>query len=153
MSAYSKAYTERCKLEAERLGIKYGEVNPETGKIWASNQFFSVAAFERLKRRNLLNNAKTRCKSTGLPITLTLEDIYTIWPEDGMCVVLPSIRLKWGEYDSGASPSIDRIDNKVGYVVSNCRVISWRANRLKSDATPEERELLNFDAQRIRLAS
>jgi hypothetical protein len=40
------------------------------------------------------------------------------------------------------SPSIDRIDSSVGYLSSNVQVISWRANRIKNDSTPEELRLL-----------
>lgn len=36
------------------------------------------------------------------------------------------------------SPSLDRIDSTQGYVKGNLQVISWRANRIKNDATPEE---------------
>jgi hypothetical protein len=39
-------------------------------------------------------------------------------------------------------PSLDRIDNERGYVKGNVWVISWRANRLKSDASIEELERL-----------
>jgi hypothetical protein len=36
------------------------------------------------------------------------------------------------------SPSLDRIIPALGYVPGNVRVISNRANRIKSDSTPEE---------------
>ena len=36
------------------------------------------------------------------------------------------------------SPSIDRIDSTVGYVIGNVQILSFRANRIKSDSTPEE---------------
>lgn len=36
------------------------------------------------------------------------------------------------------SPSIDQIEPRKGYVLGNIQVVSWRANRLKSDATPDE---------------
>lgn len=36
------------------------------------------------------------------------------------------------------SPSIDRIDNKKGYILGNVQVISYRANMLKGDASIEE---------------
>lgn len=36
------------------------------------------------------------------------------------------------------SPSIDRIDSNKGYIKDNIQVISWRANRIKNDSTPEE---------------
>lgn len=35
-------------------------------------------------------------------------------------------------------PSVDRIDSKKGYTKDNIRVISWRANTLKSDGTLDE---------------
>lgn len=38
------------------------------------------------------------------------------------------------------SPSIDRLDNTKGYVKGNINIISWRANRIKSDATLDELE-------------
>lgn len=36
------------------------------------------------------------------------------------------------------SPSIDRIDSSKGYTMKNIAIISWRANRLKSDGTAVE---------------
>lgn len=35
-------------------------------------------------------------------------------------------------------PSLDRLDNVQGYTRDNVRIISYRANSLKRDATPEE---------------
>jgi hypothetical protein len=43
----------------------------------------------------------------------------------------------------------DRKDNARGYVKDNVRVISWRANRLKSDATLEELRLLVRDLEGV----
>ena len=41
------------------------------------------------------------------------------------------------------SPSLDRTDPKLGYILGNVRVLSWRANYLKGDATVQEiRKLL-----------
>ena len=40
------------------------------------------------------------------------------------------------------SPSIDRIDSSKGYEPDNIQVISWRANRIKNDSTPEELKML-----------
>lgn len=36
------------------------------------------------------------------------------------------------------SPTLDRVTPELGYVRGNVRVISSRANQIKSDATPEE---------------
>lgn len=46
---------------------------------------------------------------------------------------------------NGNSPSIDRIRNMEGYVPGNVRIISARANHLKSDASFEEIEALYKD--------
>jgi len=39
---------------------------------------------------------------------------------------------------SDSSPSLDQIIPSKGYTADNVQVISWRANRIKNDATPEE---------------
>jgi hypothetical protein len=46
----------------------------------------------------------------------------------------------WSRTDD--SPSLDRIDSTKGYTKDNIQVISWRANRIKNDSTPEELLLL-----------
>lgn len=43
----------------------------------------------------------------------------------------------WG-YRTDSSPSIDKIVPSLGYTIGNIHVISWRANRIKNDGTPEE---------------
>lgn len=49
---------------------------------------------------------------------------------------LPLLRTR-GKVSPG-SPSLDRIDNSKGYIRGNIRVISYRANSLKSNATIDE---------------
>ena len=46
------------------------------------------------------------------------------------------------------SPNLDRIFPKKGYVPGNVRVISQRANRIKSDATVEEMRAVLRDMQK-----
>lgn len=38
------------------------------------------------------------------------------------------------------SPTVDRINNKLGYIKGNVKVISWRANRIKNNGNKEELE-------------
>jgi hypothetical protein len=91
--------------------------------------------------------AKKRAKRKGEVFALSLDDIPQI-PET--CPVL-GIRLcaneKSGPIDS--SPSLDRLNPALGYIPGNVRVISNRANRLRSDATASELALLAEDSRKL----
>jgi len=55
------------------------------------------------------------------------------------------IRLDYSGSDREANATFDRIDPEDGYVARNVRVISGRANRIKSDASHGEiRSILNY---------
>ena len=90
-----------------------------------------------------LKNAKDRAKKYGRVCTITLDDIKI--PVDCPVFHTPLVRdgLIVGH------PSIDRIDSNGGYTPENVRVISWRANTLKNNATREESQLLAIDASRL----
>jgi hypothetical protein len=51
---------------------------------------------------------------------------------------LPLYRNSGGAAQGPNSPSIDRINPALGYVRGNVKVISSKANAIKSNATPEE---------------
>lgn len=88
--------------------------------------------------KKLLKETRYRAKKKGLEFNLILEDI--IVPKQ--CPIL-GIELKIGDNQATHnSPTVDRIDNSKGYIKENIRVISWRANKLKSDASFEEIETL-----------
>lgn len=80
----------------------------------------------------LLSNAKSRAKKENLPFNLTIDDV--VIPEH--CPVLGIPLSRGGDKDD--SPSIDRIVPELGYVRGNIAVISYRANRIKNNATPDE---------------
>lgn len=80
------------------------------------------------------HNAYRRAKELNLPFDIKSSDI--IIPE--VCPIL-GIKLKaGGGAGSIDAPSLDRIIPEKGYVKNNIRVISMKANRLKSDGTAEE---------------
>ena len=90
--------------------------------------------------RRLLVGARSRAKQKGLPISITVDDIQI--PE--FCPVL-GLRLEMGVgTQTIASPSLDRIIPELGYVPGNVQVISYLANSMKNNATPEQ--LLAFAA-------
>lgn len=86
-------------------------------------------------RLNLLALAKQRSKRKNIEFSITLEDI--IIPD--VCPVL-GITIQSNNKLIDSSPTLDRINNNLGYVIGNIMVISWRANRLKSDASVIELE-------------
>jgi hypothetical protein len=95
----------------------------------------------------LLYASRQRSKQRGWDNTLTLNDVPDI-PK--RCPVFPWIILEYkigvGRSEIDSSPSLDRIDNTKGYVKRNVRVISHRANNLKSDASDKELAALGVDA-------
>lgn len=80
-------------------------------------------------------NARSRARRKGIDFEITSDDF--IIPTE--CPVL-GIPMESREKRHDGSPTLDRVDNRLGYVKGNVVVISWRANRIKSDATLEELE-------------
>jgi hypothetical protein len=77
-----------------------------------------------------------RAKKFGHEFSITTSDIRVT----EYCPVL-GVRMEMGN-NGGKwrvnSPSLDRVDNTKGYVPGNVRVISYRANMLKRDASLAE---------------
>ena len=88
---------------------------------------------------HMVKRAEKRASKKELPFNITIKDI--VIPE--YCPIL-GIKLIIGEDNrkgpSNASPSLDRIVPEKGYVPGNIRVISMKANKIKSDAQIEDIE-------------
>ncbi len=84
--------------------------------------------------QSMLNRSKSRAKKKGFEHNITIDDILI--PDKCPLLGIPLIK---GENSVHAnSPTLDRIDSTKGYVKGNVWVISYKANTIKSDATPEE---------------
>lgn len=95
--------------------------------------------------RRMLYNARGRAAKNGVPFTITAGDIVV----PAFCPIL-GIPLVFGDVvHSDNSPSLDRIRPALGYVPGNVQVISNRANRIKSDATPEELRIIATYMERL----
>ncbi len=86
------------------------------------------------KNKLLLCHYRYSAKRKGVPFNLTLDDIKV--PEFCPILGIPLVRSTGAHTDS--SPSLDRINPSLGYIRSNVIVISYRANRIKNDATISE---------------
>jgi hypothetical protein len=107
----------------------------ERNKKWrdSNNDLIKKNRIKNL-RSHLLRGARLRAENKNLPFDISLDDILI--PE--ICPVL-GIQLKTGQGKiSDTSPSLDRIIPEKGYVKGNMIVVSSKANRIKSNALPEE---------------
>jgi hypothetical protein len=95
----------------------------------------------------MLSAARIRAEKRGLDFNIDETDI--VIPEK--CPLL-EIEIKIADKVANAnSPSLDRIDSSKGYVKGNVMVISYRANTIKSNATPSE--LLKLASNLIKYVS
>jgi hypothetical protein len=98
-------------------------------------------------RHKIWEGAKKRAKENDVVFTLALDDIPQIPTRCPVLGIEIRANTKAGPLDS--SPSIDRITASLGYVPGNVRIISNRANRLRSDATSHELRLLAADCAKL----
>ncbi len=137
----------RCEKDLSR-DLFMPEKNKRGGLKDICRECYSI--YRRIKHRNdprlqMLHAAARRARLKNLPFTITAEDI--IIPE--FCPLFYWVKLIVNDgLRQDNSPSLDRIDNSLGYTPNNIRVISYRANRLKSNATTEEMIALGKDAKR-----
>jgi hypothetical protein len=133
-----KLYRENNKeKEAERKKLYYEnnkESEKERCKLWRENN----------KEKLLLQHARRRASKKNLPFSIVEEDI-TI-PD--VCPVLGIPLFSGDGHMIDNSPNLDRIIPEKGYVAGNIRVISQRANRIKSNATVEELRAVLKDLQK-----
>lgn len=87
---------------------------------------------------SLWQKASERAIKMGLPFTISVDDVHI--PERCPVFGIPLIshRGEARKYWSDDSPTIDRIIPSLGYTQNNIWVISWRANRIKADASLDE---------------
>ena len=80
--------------------------------------------------RKMLQHARNRARINSREFNITIDDISI----PSHCPVL-GIKLVHGWDDDESCPTLERIDNNVGYTPDNVMVVSALANRVKSSAT------------------
>tara|TARA_R110000868_G_C10393931_1_gene720646 strand:- start:26 stop:442 length:417 start_codon:yes stop_codon:yes gene_type:complete len=128
------------KKEKKRLyDIEYRKNNQE--KIIAKNKNWYESSrkvkFTEDPQHYLWYVARTRSRQKGTEFTISKEDV--IIPE--FCPILNIVLSKGDGYLPNAM-SLDRVDNDKGYIPGNVRVISRRANLMKSSLTLDVLEKL-----------
>lgn len=128
-----KSYTEEQKEESK-------EKRKEWEKEWRK-EYFEISPQKRL-----LWSARRRAKEKGLKFDLSEADI--VIPTHCPYLGIPLVNSRPRGDSRKDIASLDRIDNNKGYTKDNIEVISWQANTMKSNASPEL--LLSFAEELLR---
>ena len=111
-------YTKRLEKQVNTRR-KQKETNPT--KYWAHTAF---------------HNAKKRAADNGLEFSITKQWLEENAPQT--CVLLGVELIYNANKSSPSTASLDRKDSAKGYTPDNCKIISFKANRIKSNASVEE---------------
>ena len=127
------ANAEKAKEYNRRYYRKHKQKSKEQNSIWRNKHKDD----KRVRTSQLYRAAKHRAKRLSIAFDIEYNEI--LWPDN--CPVL-KIPLWYKARDTKRmgfnSPSLDRINPKMGYVKGNVKVISVRANTIKQNATAEE---------------
>lgn len=114
-----------------------------------TRRMFTTHGLRSTLRYHMLHDAKKRAQKKHVPFSLTLDTMPVI---PATCEVLGiPLHSSAGEEQSARrdiSPSLDRIVPNVGYVPGNVRIISYRANEIKNNATLQELAAVTYDSAR-----
>ena len=122
-SAYHKKHKDRQLVAVKRYQAKNLALVRERNRLWHHTN----------PALSMWMRARQRAKKRGITFTIRVSDI--VIPK--LCPVL-GIELHTGRRGNPNGPSLDRFNNRKGYVRGNIRVISNRANSLKKDGTLSE---------------
>lgn len=132
MASRSAEYHKKARLE-----------NPEHYRQKDKKRYLVRAEQQKLNQKKsraddprnyILKQVRSRSKRLGLEFNLEKDDI--VIPEVCPILLIPIVVGNSKICDN--SVSLDRIDNTKGYVKGNVQVISFKANRCKSNLTFDE---------------
>ena len=135
-----------CKACARMRNAQWQQNNWK--KLTAAGKERSNKKRLRDPRKAVFKSVRDRARARGMEFNLEINNFEIPL----LCPIL-GIPLKsnmganrgQGLKIKDASPSVDRIDNSRGYTKDNIVIVSYRANRIKSDATIEElRRIVEF---------
>ena len=130
-----RKYYQKNKEAIKESHKKYREENREA--INKQRRKYKEKNKEARKESIVVIRSKKRAKRKNLSFNLTTEYIKEIWPKDDKCPAL-GIDLKRGIIVQDCSPSLDRIIPELGYIKGNVQIVSNLANRIMSNATPDQ---------------
>lgn len=134
-------YRSACKACSALEFKAYKEENPDAYKrrLKATNE--GRAATKELDpvkiwAHDAYHNAKSRAKRGNIEFSITKDWLIANAPI--RCPLLEVELTYNADRSTLSSASVDRIDPNKGYTPANCKVISCKANRMKSNANLDE---------------
>lgn len=137
---YRRKWYARNRDGVRRYAKEWAQRNPSRVRAnrakWRARTRVQRAQYRaQNKPKFLIYHARSRARKADLAFDITVDDL--VWPK--RCPVFGF------DLDYSASttfvpnaPSLDRLDSNKGYVKGNVRVVSWRANELKRNASVQE---------------
>lgn len=118
-----------CKTKHDRDRYKLPDVKKRKAhqsKEWARNN----------PEKYMIIQARSNAKARGIEFTITKDDIDI----PAKCPLL-GIEIIRNVFSTGRPDnmiSIDRVDSDKGYIPGNVKIISFLANKIKTNATPDQ---------------
>lgn len=145
-----REYAKRCYASDPDASEK-ARVREESRRRMKGVVPVTAPTFIEKKLTAILNAARARALDRGIEFSLTRDQVALMIPSVCPLLGIPLIVSKeLSHLGKDHAVSVDRIDSNLGYTMDNIQIISYRANRIKNDATFEEFERM-YIAWRSRL--
>lgn len=91
-------------------------------------------------RNDLFNAYKQSARKRGHSFEITVDQFETLTKQTCFYCGKPPSRVHRGKrtYGEYTYNGIDRIDNKIGYIIENCITCCWECNHMKNSMSQKE---------------
>lgn len=142
---HAKEYHIKNKKILNEQSKRYYSENKEQvkqkSKDWRARNVDYIKEYEKTANMRLtkqLVGLKRRARARNLEFNLIREEIVIPVACPVLGIPLEQIKDRTRVKKNNNTPTFDRVDNTKGYTKDNTRIISWKANKLKSNASLEE---------------
>lgn len=141
-AAYNREWRRRNPEKTKQYCAAWKRRNPDAMVKITKDAYERLVGTKEGMARRMIYKARERGRES---VAISAVDVLTVWPVDDKCPVF-AVPFFYGRRPSREphhrAPSLDRIRSTEGYVKGNIAVVSWRANKIKTDATATELELV-----------
>lgn len=121
----------------ERVRQRYDVAHKEFCRAFSNHGPARKDIFSQMRR-----SAVQRAKDSGLSCEITADDMREMYADQRGCCALTGLPFSLVPSDTGKArpfaPSLDRLDNSLGYIKGNVRLVCCMANFARNVYTDEE---------------